>query len=117
MEHTDDAGAVVYGAILLKDHQLGRNPFGGPPSDVSRGELLVRVQGPNDDHHSLYMLRSEPKRTCLLDETDVAPLNSEEFNLLEAISMPCDRFEAFKNNKLEWATKLKAGTAMSSQVS
>ena len=116
MEQPDAGGAVAPGAILLEDHQLGRNPFGGPPGNVSRGELLVPVQLKDrtiqKDHHHNYMLRSEPERTCLLDETEVALLNSEEFLLLEAIGMPY-RLETFNSNKLEWATTLKAGTDIS----
>ena len=48
--------------------------------------------------------------------TYVAPLNNEEFLLLEAIKKPSDRIEAFYNDKLERATKLKAGSSVDVKI-
>ena len=108
----------VVGAILLKDspaykfdHGLKKKLFGGGPQHVTvlRGELLMGVDGSN---HYNYMLSHE-ENTCLFcDENDIAPLNNEEFLLLEAIKKPFDRLEAFRSNKLEWAAKLKAGVSV-----
>jgi hypothetical protein len=77
--------------------------------NVLRGELLLGMKHGN--HQFNYMLFNDSSICLLCDEYDVAPLNSEEFLLLEAIKKPVDRLDTF-NKKLEWGVQLKPGHAV-----
>ena len=110
------------GCILLRDSPadkfdggLKMRIFGGVPLHVNvlRGELLLGVEG--SDLYN-YALSSEESTCLFCDENDVAPLNNEEFLLLEAIKHPSDRLEAFNENKLDWAAKLKAGVSVDVRI-
>lgn len=107
------------GAILLHDVEgdkfdtgtkftLKKLIFGYAPQakiKVLSGELLIGIKLENSPYN--YILsRYSNVYLHVVGENHVAPLNGEEFSLLEAIGKPCDRLEAF-NNKLEWGTELK----------
>jgi hypothetical protein len=77
--------------------------------NVLRGELLLGMK--DESHRFNYMLLNDSSICLFCDETDVAPLNSEEFLLLEATKKPVHRLDTF-NHKLFWGVKLKPGHAV-----
>jgi hypothetical protein len=83
-------------------------PGSTPHSSVNvlRGELLLGMK--LESYQFNYMLHNNSSICLFCDETNMAPLNSEEFLLLEAIKQPGDRLDAF-NKKLEWGVKVKPG--------
>ena len=111
------------GAILLKDMQgnykvdvaasvrsaLKKLVHGSAQSrmNVLCGELLLGHA--NDDHYN-YVLSRDSKVLMFCDNNDIAPLNHEEFLLLETIKKPSDRLVAFR--RLEWGVNLKTGSAV-----
>ena len=111
---------ATVGAILLKDVQ-GTKCDGGAksaikkfigsatqsPTNVLCGELLLGHA--NDDYYN-YVLSRDSNILMFCDINDIAPLNHEEFLLLEAIKRPCDRLTAFR--RLEWGVSLKIGSAV-----
>lgn len=76
---------------------------------VIRGELIFRTDF--EDSPLNYELSRDSSICLFADGNDVAPLNREEFHLLEAIQRPFDRLAAFKN-KLEFGVNLKEGCAV-----
>ena len=114
------------GAILLKDVQgtkvdgvaksTIKKLFTGSatqsPANVLCGELLLR-HTISDDYYN-YVLSRDSSVLMLCDDNDIAPLNHEEFLLLEAIKRPYDRITAFR--RLEWGVNLKIGSAVSVTV-
>ncbi len=77
-------------------------------ANVIRGELLLKYE---ESPPFNYMLNRDPYICLLCDDFAIAPLNREEFSLLEAIPMACDRLVAFQN-KLEFGVNVKQGTAV-----
>ena len=71
-----------------------------------RGELVSEIKPDNPPFN--YVLIRDPNVSLFCTENEVASLSSKDFLLLEAVSEPCDRIDAF-NNKLEWGAKLKPG--------
>ena len=113
----------IVGAILLKDVQGAKCDIGAKsaikkligsatqsPVDVLCGELLLE----NDGDYYNYVLSRDSNILMFCDGNDTAPLNPEEFLLLEAIKKPCDRITAFR--RLEWGVGLKIGSAVSVTV-
>ena len=111
-------GAV--GAILLKDVQGAKCDIGAKsaikkfigsatqsPVNVLCGELLL-VHA-NHDHYN-YVLSRDSNVFMFCNDNNIAPLNHEEFLLLEAIKRPYDRITAFR--RLEWGVNLKTGFAV-----
>ena len=110
------------GAILLKDVHGTKFNIGTKlkavikkfigstrqsPVDVLCGELLL--ENATDDKYN-YMLSRDSRVLMFCDTNyDTAPLNREEFLLLEAIKKPSERLTAFKT-KLEWGVNLKTGS-------
>jgi hypothetical protein len=75
------------------------------PTSVIRGELLmIKVGSP----HYNYELRRDPAVCLHCDDGSVAFLSKEEFLLLEGISVPRERLDAF-NNKLLRGVELNTG--------
>ena len=89
----------------LKKLFLGTAPHSY--TNVLRGELLLGLNQENYPHFN-YVLFNDRNICLFCDEYDVAPLNREEFLLLEATKKPSDRLDTF-NKKLEWGVKLKPG--------
>ena len=81
------------------------------PVNVMCGELLLRHT--NDDYYN-YVLSRDSSVLMFCDDNDIAPLNREEFLLLEAIKRPYNRITAFR--RLEWGVGLKIGSAVSVTV-
>ena len=81
------------------------------PVNVLCGELLLGHV--NDDYYN-YVLSRDSSVLMFCDINDLAPLNHEEFLLLEAIKRPSDRLIAFR--RLEWGVSLKIGSAVSVTV-
>ena len=109
------------GAILLKDVQgtkfnIGtksviKKLFGSAtqsPVDVLCGELLLGHA--NHDYYN-YVLSRDSSVLMFCDVDNSAPLNREEFLLLEAIKKTSERLTAFRT-KLEWGVNLKIGSAV-----
>lgn len=85
---------VTVGAILLVDlhgtkcnYQTGSATY--LPIDVLRGELLLEMKQESPPFN--HALGRDASICLFCDEDDVAPLNKEEYLLLEAIQRPCDR--------------------------
>ena len=77
--------------------------------NVLRGELVSEIKPDNPPFN--YVLSRDPNVYLFCTENEVAPLSSQDFLLLEAISEPYDRIDAF-NNKLEWGAKLEPGASV-----
>ena len=75
-------------------------------TNVVRGELLESYQQADEAFN--YRLCSDPDRLLFCEADDVAPLQEEQFHLLEAITNPLDRLEVFRHT-LEWGMSLKDG--------
>ena len=118
------------GAILLKDvpgakidggaKALLKGAFTGSPYlhvNVLRGELLIgtHIDGHVDGQHFNYMLSRDESVFLFCSEMDVAPLNGEEFLLLDAITQQWDRLHAF-TSRLDWAIKLKQGMGVQVKI-
>ena len=117
-------GVDNYSYILMRDTQgeKAAGKFmsvlvgGSKQVQVLRGELFTliprkEVQPRNDEKpaHN-YRLKKDPSVTLYCGEDDLAPLNKDDLELLEAIQKPYDRFAVFsEDNKLEWGGKLKMG--------
>ena len=97
----------VQGTKIVKRYLTGKSKS---PTRVLRGELLLGLQ--QENQQLIYQLSHDPTVHIVCDENDVAPLNFEEFHMLEAIQKPFDRVLAFNANKLEWGLKLKQGSAI-----
>ena len=111
------------GAILLKDVHGTKFDIGTKlkavikkfigsttqsPVDVLCGELLLEFNATDDKYN--YMLSRDSRVLMFCDTNyDTAPLNREEFLLLEAIKKPSERLTAFRT-KLEWGVNLKTGS-------
>ena len=101
-----DVTGTKYNKSLLKRFIPGSTQKS--PVNVLRGELVSEKP---DNPPFNYVLSRDPNVYLFCNENEVAPLSSEDFLLLEAISEPYDRIDAF-NNKLEWGTKLEPGTGV-----
>ena len=75
-------------------------------TNVVGGELLESYQ--QADQAFNYRLCSDPDLLLFCEADYVAPLQEEQFHLLEAITNPLDRLEVFRH-KLEWGMSLKDG--------
>ena len=71
---------------------------------ISRGELITAKEKPSSD----YQLYHDPSisLSCKLD--GIAPLNRQEFEILEAINSPVDVMSVY--NLLDWGVSLKPGS-------
>ena len=78
------------------------------PVNVLCGELLV---GHDNHDYFNYKLSRDTNVLLFCDNNDIAPLNNEEFLLLEAIKKPSDRLTAFET-KLELGSSLEVGSAV-----
>ena len=117
-------GVDNYSYILLKDTQgekaarkiMSAFGSGSKTVQVLRGELFTliprrEVQPRNDEKpaHN-YRLKKDSSVTLYCGEDDLAPLNKDDLELLEAIQKPFNRFVVFSDDyKLEWGGKLKMG--------
>ena len=112
------------GYILTKDLPAKRtaSQFAGLRTsrkaiNVLRGELLLAIRGqdlvPRDDGgrpHN-YRLARDTTVTLRAEEEEVAPLDREDFLLLEAIKSTHSQFDTFISaKKMEWALSLKEGS-------
>ena len=112
------------GYILTKDlpaertaSQLGGLRTSRKPVNALRGELLVAIPSqdlvPRNDGgkpHN-YRLARDTTVTLRAKEEEVAPLDREDFLLLEAIKSTHSRFDTFISaDKMKWALSLKEGS-------
>ncbi len=72
---------------------------------VLRGEL-VEPHAVNDLNFNFHLVHDHSVLMCVKEE-DLAPLGKEEFLLLDPISKPADRFDAFTNGALKLGLSLK----------
>lgn len=102
---TCDSGAIS----TIKNFFFSRSPTQSSVP-VLRGELLI---GPGvlENAPNSYMLNTDSKVHLFCDKNDVAPLNGDEFSLLEAIRNPSGRLDAFEK-KLEWGVQLRVGVGV-----
>ena len=119
-----DMASSTYGVIVIQDVQgfkvksaLKKFISGGPPHstvNVLRGELLTELKEKND--HFNYQLHRDPNILLFCTADDVAPLNYEEFLLLESIKKPVDRANTFEK-KLDWGQQLTVGSVVNVTLS
>ena len=83
---------------------------GSTQLNVLRGELVSEIKPDNNPPFN-YVLSRDPNVYLFCTENEVAPLSSKDFLLLEAVSQPCDRIDAF-NIKLEWGANLEPGAGV-----
>ena len=106
------------GYILLKDSWgLSKSTLkklipAVPYSEVIilRGELITVKQ--NSSSETKYQLHRDPNVYVKCINEDIAPLNKQDFLLMEGIEKPADRMEAFINEKLDWGITLKEGSTV-----
>ena len=106
------------GYILLKDSRglsksaLKKLISAVPYSEkyILRGELVTIKQSSSSESKQYYPLHRDPNVYVDCVAEDVAPLNHQEFLLMEGIEKPADRMEVFNKEKLEWGITLKQGS-------
>ena len=105
------------GYILLKDSQgcskaLKKILVTVPYSEVHvlRGELVIVNQSSSSESKHYYQLYRDPNVYVDCTIEDIAPLNQQEFLLMEGIEKPADRVEVFNDEKLDWGSTLKKGS-------
>ena len=77
-------------------------------SNFLRGELLESYNCQNTEEVSNYRVCRSCDLLLFCKADDVAPLQEEQFDLLEAITNPLHRFEVFRHT-LEWGMSLRDG--------
>ena len=92
---------------IVKKYLPGANPY--TEVIVLRGELVTVKQSSSSESKCNYQLRRDPSVYVYSAIEDIAPLNQQEFLLMEGIEKPADRMEAFNNGKLDWGINLKQG--------
>ena len=103
------------GYILLRDSRglaksaLKKLISAVPYSEVFilRGELVTIKQSSSSE--TKYQLHRDPNVYVNCTIEDIAPLNQQEFLLMEGIEKPADRVEVFNDEKLDWGSTLKQG--------
>ena len=80
-----------------------------PYSEVNilRGELITVKQSSSSE--TKYQLHRDPNVYVKCINEDIAPLNQQEFLLMEGIEKPADRTEVFNKEKLDWGITLEQG--------
>ena len=111
------------GFMLLQDlpgEEKGNiitNLFSSKDCLVKRGELLFPIRditpqkcGDKPPHN--YRLAGDRNVTLYADEQAVSPLTPKEFDMLEGIKLPHDRYKVLTTEGwLEWGASLKLGSA------
>ena len=89
----------------MKRFVLGATPHS--PINVLTGELLVDYFQEGQPFN--YQVYNDPTILLYCEADNVSPLGKEEFLLLEAISRPADRMEAFRH-QMDFGMVLKEGS-------
>ncbi len=102
----DVQGCKFDGKVVSKVKKFLSGSASPSTVHVLRGELLVEVPDSDDFNYKLYRDQSI---YLFCTEVDVAPLNYEEFLILEPIKEPGDKLDVFQH-KFEWGAKLREGS-------
>ena len=79
---------------------------------VLKGELLVKETQPrpHDDSHAMYSVALDKSKKLSCSNSDVAPLDEDDYEWLVAIEKPMDRYQFYsQRGKLEAIKKLQVG--------
>ena len=106
----EERGGIISAATnLLAEGKLSKQ------RNIIRGELLYPIhdntpqKGGKPPHN--YRLAGEKTTTLYADMQDTSPLSQGEFEILEGIKKPYDRYKVFSaEGWLEWGTSLRAGS-------
>ena len=103
----DTSGRKYDGAVksAIKKYVPGVTPYS--QTNVLAGELVADYW--QADQRFNYRVYNDPNVLLYCQDDDVSPLVEEDFLLLEGISRPADRIEAFRH-QLEFGMALKEGS-------
>ena len=104
----DTAGRKYDGAVksAIKKYFPGVTPHS--QTNVLAGELVTDYW--QADQRFNYRVYNDPNILLYCEDDNVSPLGEEDFLLLEAVSRPADRIEAFRH-QLEFGMALKEGSS------